>query len=55
MYRVTENLQTAYTWGSAQFMRDLHGDVSKVNPREFLRVTAGTTATGSVIHIIYHD
>ena len=55
MFRVSENQQIAYAWGSAQFMRDLNGGVSKVNPREFLRVHAGSTPVGSVIRITYHD
>ena len=55
MSRVSEDQQTVHAWGSAQFRQDLNGFVSKVNPREFLRVNAGSTLAGSVIRITYHD
>ena len=55
MFRVTEDMSQAYAWGSPQFKRDLNGGVSKVNPGEWLRVTAGSTAAGSTIGITYYD
>ena len=55
MSRVSEDMTQVWAWGSPQFKRDLGGYVSKVNPREFLRLKDGGTAPGTVIRITYHD